>query len=150
MAGSFASLYYHIVFSTKNRKPLLTADIRPRLYDYIGGIIRKLDGVLIAAGGPDDHTHLLTSLYKTHAIADDIRAIKAGSSGWVKEAFPQLWQFAWQEGYGAFSVSFPGIEKVKAYIAGQVEHHHIRTFKEEFIDFLERHGVEYDERYIWD
>ncbi|MHB9110898.1 MAG: IS200/IS605 family transposase [Armatimonadota bacterium] len=150
MADCFACLYYHNVFSTKNRQPLLTADIRQQIYDYIGGIVRKEKGVLISVGGAEDHTHLLTSLYKTHAIVDDIRTIKAGSSVWIKETFPELSQFAWQDGYGAFSVSYQGLDRVKAYIAQQVEHHRTVTFKEEFIDFLARHGIEYDERYLWD
>ena len=150
MPTSFACLYYHIVFSTKDRQPLLAPDIRPRAYDYIGGIMRTEQGVLIAAGGAEDHVHLLVSLYKTHAISDDLRQIKAGSSGWIKDAYPHLRAFAWQEGYGAFSVSYGGLPRVKAYLAQQEEHHRKVTFKEEFISFLEQHQVVYDKRYLWD
>ena len=150
MAHSFASLTFHIVFSTKDRRPLITPDLQPRLYDYIGGIIRGQGGVLLAAGGMANHGHLLAGTARDKCMSDFVRAIKGNSSRWVHEEFPHLRHFGWQEGYGAFSISYPGQEKVKAYIAGQAEHHRTVTFQEEFIAFLKQHQISYDERYIWE
>ena len=149
MSHTYASLHYHIVFSTKNRLPLINQSISPRLFDYIGGIIRNEGGVLHAAGGTADHVHLSSGLRQDKAVCDVIRDIKANSTRWIHDTFPELSTFAWQEGYGAFSLSFTGLDKVKAYIANQETHHRTITFKEEFIDFLERHHIQYDERYIW-
>ena len=150
MPSSFVSMNCHIVFSIKNREPLIVPDMAPRLYEYIGGTARRTGNRLLAAGGMPDHVHLLMSLGKQEAIADTVRDVKSNSSHWIHETFPQLRGFAWQAGYGAFSVSFSMADDVKRYIAGQQDHHRVRTFKEEFIAFLERHNIEYDERYIWD
>jgi len=149
MAGSFAALYYHIVFSTKDRRPLLPPDIAPRIHQYFGGAIRGIDGIPVIVGGMPDHLHILTAFSKSMAITDALREIKTESSKWISRSFPQLSQFAWQEGYGTFSISVAGIDRVKAYIAGQEEHHRTVTFQEEFLDFLRRHQIAYDERYIW-
>ncbi len=150
MPQSFVSLHYHLIFSTKNRLPSITPDIESRLYEYIGGIVRAQDGCLLAAGGIPDHVHLLVGLSKQVAVSDALRDIKANSSGWVHDTFPHKADFAWQAGYGAFTVSYSSMDSVKRYIADQAEHHRTRSFKEEFIAFLERHGIEYDERYIWE
>jgi putative transposase len=149
MAGSYSALFYHLVFSTKDRHPFLTPDLAPRLHEYLGGIVHELGGISIIVGGTADHVHLLGSIAKTVAVADALRDIKAGSSKWVHTTFPSLRDFAWQEGYGAFTVSVTGINRVKGYILNQAEHHRAVSFKEEFIGFLERHGIAYDERYIW-
>ncbi|HEY3376090.1 MAG TPA: IS200/IS605 family transposase [Armatimonadota bacterium] len=149
MSGSFAALYYHLVFSTKDRLPFLAPDIAPRVHEYLGGMLRELGGVSLVVGGAPDHVHLLASIDKTIAVADALRAIKAGSSKWIHHTFPTLDHFAWQEGYGAFSVSVTGVDRVKAYIAGQPEHHRAVTFQEEFLEFLHRHHIAYDVRYIW-
>jgi REP element-mobilizing transposase RayT len=150
MPQSYVSLHCHLVFSTKNREPLIRTDWAPRLYQYIGGIVRGQGGCLIAAGGMADHVHLLASLGKTNAVADLVRDVKSNSSRWVHETLANLRGFAWQTGYGAFAVSYSKIDEVKRYIAGQEEHHRVRSFKEEFVAFLERHGIEYDERYVWE
>jgi putative transposase len=150
MPQSFACMHCHIIFSTKNRDPLIMPDFAPRLFEYIGGTLREQESPLIAAGGMLDHIHLLVSLNKKTAVSNLIRDIKANSFGWIHRTFPKLRGFSWQSGYGAFSVSYSNISRVKKYIAGQAEHHRVRSFKEEFVAFLKRHGIEYDERYVWD
>ncbi len=148
MPQSFTSLNYHVVFSTKNRVPLITPDLQDRLYAYLGGILRLHRSVLLAAGGMPDHLHLLVALNKELAVSVAVRLLKANSSKWVHETFPELRSFAWQTGYGAFTVSHSNLGRVKHYLANQAEHHRLRTFQEEFLAFLKHHGLEYDERYI--
>jgi REP element-mobilizing transposase RayT len=150
MLQSFACLHHHLIFATKDRAPLITADVQPRLFDYIGGILRSERCALVAAGGMPDHAHLLVSLDRQVSVAETVRIVKANSSRWVYETFPALSGFAWQVGYGASAVSYPHRERVKAYLSRQAEHHRGVTFQEEFIAFLERHGIAYDERYLWD
>jgi putative transposase len=150
MPQSYASLYYHLIFSTRNRLPLLSEDIAQRMYDYIGGIIKQHDGVLIAAGGIEDHIHLLATISRQQAISDVLRIIKASSSTWIHDTFPSMKNFAWQNGYGVFTVSASNVERVTQYIAKQKEHHQQLSFQEEFVRFLKKHQVAYDERFIWD
>ena len=150
MPQSFVCMHCHIIFSTKHRQPLITRDAAPRLYEYVGGIVRNTGSRLMAAGGMPDHVHLIVSLGKQEALADAVRDIKSNSSRWIHETFANLRGFAWQTGYGGFAVSYSNLDEVKRYIAGQHEHHRVRTFKEEFLAFLKRHNCEYDERYIWD
>jgi putative transposase len=150
MPQSLASLNLHLVFSTKNRQPLIDADIQSRLYEYIGGILRAEKSVLLAAGGMPAHVHLLVSLSRELSIAETVRLVKANSSKWIHGTFPDRQHFAWQAGYGAFTVSFSNVPDVKNYIARQADHHRIRTFQEEVREFLRRHEIEWDERYVWD
>jgi REP element-mobilizing transposase RayT len=150
MPQSFASLQYHVIVSTKNREPFIDRALQPRLYEYIGGILRNHNGVLLAAGGMADHVHLLVGLHREVSVAEAVKSIKGLSSKWAHETFPDRRAFAWQAGYGAFTVSCSGVDPVKRYIAGQEEHHRTRTFQEEFLAFLRRHGITYDERYVWD
>jgi REP element-mobilizing transposase RayT len=150
MPQSFTSLHYHFVFSTKLREPTITPDLRPRLYDYLGGIIRDEGGVLLAAGGVADHVHLLVRLRQETAVADLLRVAKANSSKWVHETFPGSARFGWQAGYGAFTVSYSQVAAVKGYIGRQEEHHRRVTFQDEFRKFLIKHGIEFDEQYLWD
>lgn len=150
MPQSFASLRYHIIFSTKHRMPLITADLQSRLYEYFGGILRNENGILLSAGGMPDHVHLLVGLGREMAVAEAVRLLKANSSKWIHETFPGHAAFGWQAGYGAFTVSYSNCPQVTAYINGQAEHHRTQTFQEEFITFLKRHEIEYDERYLWD
>jgi REP element-mobilizing transposase RayT len=150
MPQSFTSLHYHLISSTKNRVPAVTADMQTHLYKYLGGILRSEKGILLAAGGMPDHVHLLCSLSKELAIASALRLLKANSSKWIHETFPQHRSFAWQAGYGAFAVSYSHLERVKLYIARQAQHHRRTTFQEEFVAFLRRHRIEFDERYLWD
>jgi putative transposase len=150
MPQSFTSLHFHLIFSTKGRTPFIDAQLRPRLYEYMGGILRAHDSVLLAAGGMPDHVHLLVSLCKERSITETLRTVKANSSRWIHETFPEMQAFAWQTGYAAFSVSLSNLDQVKGYLAKQEEHHRVKTFKEEFVDFLKRHYLEYDEKYLWD
>jgi putative transposase len=149
MPQSFGSLHCHLVFSTKQRLPQITADIQPRLFEYIGGILRNHSSCLIAAGGMPDHVHLLVSLGRTVAAAEAVRLIKSNSSAWMHNEL-SLPDFRWQDGYGAFAVSYSTIDSVKLYLANQVQHHTHKTFQDEFLEFLRRHELEWDERYIWD
>jgi REP element-mobilizing transposase RayT len=135
-----------VVFSTKHREPLLQDPIPDRLHGFIGGIIRNHGGALIAAGGMPDHLHLLIHMPTNLAIADLMREVKATTSAWIKREFSI--DFAWQDGYGAFSVSASALDAVKDYIANQADHHKQRDSKAEFIALLERHGVKADHRYI--
>jgi len=150
MPQSFASLHVHIVFGTKNRAPLIDAELGPRLHDYIGGIVRARGSVLVAAGGMHDHVHLLCSLGRELSVAEALRDIKANSSKWIHDAFPKRHAFAWQTGYGAFAVSYSNVANVKRYIAQQAEHHRTRTFQEEFVALLRRHNLQFDESHLWD
>ena len=149
MAHTFTNLLTHVIFSTKDRLPLITPEFKPRLHAYVGGIVRSVDGIALAIDGPADHVHLLIKTPASAALANVIRDVKANSSRWAHETFPRA-DFAWQTGYGAFSVSFSNVEQVRAYIANQEEHHKTISFQEEFIAFLKRHSIEYDERYIWE
>ena len=150
MPQSFASLHCHMIFSTKGREPFIDPDLQPRLYEYIGGVLRLRGSVLVAAGGMPDHVHLLVSLSREEVMAAVVRDVKSLSSKWVHESFPERGAFAWQTGYGAFAVRFSNVPAVKRYLARQAEHHRTRTFQEEFIAFLRRHQIPYDERYLWD
>jgi REP element-mobilizing transposase RayT len=149
MPQSFGSLHVHVVFSTKHRQPLIKPDWQPRLFEYIGGILRNNSCALIAAGGTADHAHLLVSLSRTLAVADALRQIKSNSSGWIHDAL-SLPHFQWQEGYGAFAVSYSNLDQLKSYLANQEQHHHRLSFQDEFRELLRRHDLEWDEQYIWD
>jgi putative transposase len=150
MPQSFASIHLYLVFSTKNRQGWLTNAFAKRLYKYIGGILRTKKCVLIGAGGMPDHTHLLVSMSRELSAAEVVGIVKANSSGWIHDNFPDLQSFAWQTGYGAFAVSFANIPRVRAYIANQEKHHAKETFRDEFREFLRQHELEWDEKYIWD
>ena len=149
MPHTYTHLITHIVFSTKGRAPLLTPDVKAELYLYIGGVIREEGGTLLAINGMEDHLHLLVTLPSSIPVAQLMRSVKANSSRWVKQKWPQHKRFGWQEGYGAFSVSESAKEDVQEYIRNQEEHHKKRSFQEEFIVLLKRHNITYDERYLW-
>ncbi len=149
MPQSYVNLIYHIVFSTKERKTLITEDYQSRLYEYIGGIIRSQGGIAMAMGGMEDHVHILAKLRQDKALSDVVRDLKANASGWLHDVFPALEDFAWQGGYGAFTVSASQIERVRKYITGQQEHHRKRSFRDEFIALLKANEIEFDERYLW-
>ena len=148
MPSTHLSLHYHIVFSTKNRAPVIATAWRERLHAYLGGVVRHVQGVPEAAGGIADHVHLLIALRATACLADVVRDVKAVSSRWVHEEIGHR-SFAWQEGYGAFTVSASQRRAVRLYIAKQEEHHDQRTFQEEYLELLKRSGVEYDEQHLW-
>jgi putative transposase len=146
--STHVSLHYHLIFSTKDRRRLITEAWRSRLHAFLGGAVRTCGGVAEAVGGTDDHVHLLVGLRATHCLADVLREVKAPSSQWVHETIG-LGAFSWQEGYGAFTVSPSQIAAVRSYIERQEEHHRKRTFQEEYLEILKQSGVEYDERYLW-
>ena len=147
MPSTYLSLHYHIVFSTKYRKPIIDASWRSRLWEYIGGTVNGLDGFSQGVGGTADHIHLLVGLKSTHCLADFMRELKKNTSTWVHEEIGKP-GFSWQEGYGAFTVSPTAREKVRGYISNQEGHHRTQTFREELVSLLERAGVEYDERWL--
>ena len=150
MSGTYTNLLYHIVFSTKQRIPLITDSIREELYRYIGGIIRGEGGILLEIGGTADHVHLLAKLKPAAAVSDILRLVKANSSKWANERKRRLRKFGWQDGFGAFTVSESQVVGVREYIRTQETHHRGLSYHDEFRAMLERHGVEYDERYLWD
>jgi putative transposase len=150
MSHSYISNLMHCTFSTKQRFPSIEPELESRLWPYIGGIARENRIKPLAIGGIADHVHALLSLPATMSFAKAVQLIKGGSSKWVHEAFPKYQQFAWQEGYGAFSVSTSQMGKTIAYIQEQKEHHRRKTLQEEFKELLERHGIEYDRRYLFD
>jgi REP element-mobilizing transposase RayT len=148
MAQSYTNLLYHIVFSTKDRRPIITGDAQSRLYDYIGGTIRKQGGISLAINGVSDHVHNLAELRPDKAVSEVLRDLKANASGWMHEIFPELRDFSWQRGYGAFTVSASQIDKVRDYIANQELHHAKRSFRDEFIALLIANQIEFEEKYL--
>lgn len=150
MAHSFVNQLSHCVFSTKERRPLITPDLQARLYPYMGGIARENKLRLIVAGGMADHVHLLVSLPSTLSIAKAMQLVKGGSSKWVHDTFAEHRSFEWQEGYAAFSIGIGDVGRTVEYINNQAEHHKRRDFKTELLAFLRKHEIEYDERYVFD
>ena len=150
MSRTYSNLLYHLVFSTKDRIPLISPSFRDDLHSYLGGIVRDLGGIPLEIGGVADHVHLLVKLKPTAALSDVMRELKAGSSKWINENKMKLRKFGWQDGYAAFSVSKSQAPRVRAYISNQEEHHRRVGFKEEFLALLQRNGIEYDEKYLWD
>ena len=150
MAHTYCHLMYHTVFSTKCRKPLIQPEMMPELVKVVGGIIRDRDGRLLAMNGTSNHVHLLNLFQAKHSVSEMLRDIKAVSSDWVHERFSDSRAFAWQAGYGCFSVSKSNCGEVEKYIDNQEPHHRRQSFEEELIALLERHGVEFDRRYVFD
>jgi len=147
---SYVSSYLHYVFSTKERRPWITPQLRERLWPYLGGIARQNDMKAIEVGGVADHVHILLSLPSTLSLAKGMQLIKGGSSKWVHETFSEQRLFGWQTKYGAFTVSASLLEKTIDYIKTQEEHHKKMTFQEEFMLLLKKHRIAYDERYLWE
>lgn len=150
MPGTYSQMLLHIVFSTRNREPWITGDVAPRLYAYIGGIVRAEKGVLFDIGGIDDHVHLYLRWRPDATVSDLMRTVKARSSKWVHETFPGLGRFAWQEGYSVFTVSKSQEDVVKRYIAGQAEHHAKEDFRSELLRLLRAHEIEFDEQHVFE
>ena len=148
MAHTFTNLLSHVVFSTKDRSALLTPNLRADMLAYLGGIVRKLRGKVIESNARPDHVHCLLSLPLALAVAEVLRVLKSNSSWWAHETRGQT-AFAWQTGYGTFSVSQSNVATVVKYIRHQEQHHGKLSFQEEFIALLKRHGIAYDERYLW-
>lgn len=149
MTNAYTSLFTHIIFSTHNREPLLKSALRERLFAYMGGIARENKIKAISIGGTIDHVHMLLLIPANISAAKAVQLVKGGSSKWVHENISSLKKFAWQEGYGAFSIGASQAPAVVAYIAGQQEHHRLKTFQEEYLSFLKKYNIEYDERYVW-
>jgi REP element-mobilizing transposase RayT len=150
MPQSLASVLVHLVFSTKNRQPLLRPEIEPELHPYLATVFRSLECPTLTINGTQDHVHILFRLGRKIALANVVEEIKTSSSKWIKTKGPAYRGFHWQNGYGAFSIGQSGVEALKRYIANQKEHHRKKTFQEEFRAFLARYHIEYDERYVWD
>src|SRR6266446_6959017 len=150
MSQSLAKILVHLIYSTKNREPLLKNNFRDELHRYTAGILKEWDSPAILINSVEDHIHLLFLLSKNHAVSKIVEEAKKGSSKWPKTKAATLANFHWQNGYGVFSVSQSGVEEVRKYIANQAEHHRKKTFQDEFREFLKRYEVAYDERYVWD
>lgn len=150
MASTLTNLIYHVVFSTKNRVNLILPELECPLYKYIGGIIRGERGRLLTIGGTENHIHILARFRQSITVSDMLRCIKSNSSKWANEENILRGKFKWQRSYAAFTVSPSNIAIVSKYIERQKEHHQKVTFQQEFLLLLKKHGVEYDERYIWD
>jgi len=148
MPSTHTALYYHLVFSTKDREPWFDAQFLPELHSYLGGIIRNMEGTALAVGGISDHVHLAVGLKANHTLSDVMRGLKADSSKWIKSTLRRT-AFAWQEGYGAFTVGAPGLEKLREYVLNQEKHHETRTFQTEYLEMLRKGLVEFDDRYLW-
>ncbi|MDQ3472613.1 MAG: IS200/IS605 family transposase [Acidobacteriota bacterium] len=150
MPQSLSAVLIHLVFSTKNREPLITPAIELELHPYMAGIFRNLKSPSLAIDGTADHLHILFSLSRTRALADVVEQVKTGSSKWIKTKGREFRNFHWQKGYGGFSIGQSGVQLLKQYIAGQKEHHKKTSFQNEFRQFLRSYEIEYDERYVWD
>ena len=148
MSHTHTNLLSHVVFSTQGHLPLITSEIKAELFAYMGGLIKELKGKPVIINGMSDHVHMLISLPPNVSVSEAMRFVKANSSRWVKERFGK--KFAWQKGFGAFSVSRSNVDAVVKYIQNQEQHHKGFDFKTEFISLLEKNDVEYDERYLWD
>lgn len=149
MPQTLTNLITHVVFSTKDRKPLIDNEIKPRLFAYMGGIIRELGGYPLCINGMADHVHLLIRLPPALPLSKALQTVKANSSKWVHQTWPQTTDFAWQPGYGAFTVSRSLVPNVAHYIANQEKHHQSREFCDEFVAFLQAHQIDYDEQLLW-
>ena len=151
MSQSLAKILLHLVFSTKERRPFLKDPaLREELHRYLGGILTNLECQPLIIGGVEDHVHLLFAHSRTATVAEVVKELKRGSTIWLKTKAPVLSEFAWQNGYGVFSIGQSQVEDVRAYIAGQEEHHRKISFQEEFRRLLQRYEIAFDERYVWD
>jgi putative transposase len=148
VAHTAGNLVIHLIFSTKGRRPFITSQIRDDLFSYLGGIVREMHGVPLMVNGTVDHVHMLIRIRPAQAVAEVARIVKTNSSRWAHHKFKTY--FAWQTGYASFSVSESNVAAVSKYIANQEEHHRKHTFQDEFVAFLEKNGIVYDERFIWD
>ncbi len=149
MPHSLADLVVHVIFSTKERRPIITDELKTKLFPYMAGIVNERGGTPHIFNGMPDHVHMLASVPTGLSVADLMRFVKGSSSRWVHQEFPAQRIFGWQRGYAAFSVSRSRFDDVHRYIANQEEHHRKVSFQEELIAFLKKHKVEYDERYVW-
>ena len=150
MPQSFASLYCHVTFSTKNREPSIPPSLQPVLHAYLAGACRAVSSEALRVGGTENHVHIACTLPRTLAVSQLLEAIKKSSSQWIKKQDDANRHFAWQAGYGAFSLGQSQLPALIRYIVTQPEHHLVRSFDDELRDLLHRYGVVYDDRYLWD
>ncbi len=150
MSQSLSNVLLHIVFTTKNRHPWIDVEIEQELWPYIATICHELNCSAHKVGGVEDHVHIACSLSRTETIAKLLSTIKANSSKWIKGKGAQYEKFAWQNGYGEFSIGQSQLEPLRAYIGNQRDHHHQESFRDEFRKLLAKYQVGYDERYVWD
>ncbi|PSL03939.1 IS200/IS605 family transposase [Cecembia rubra] len=150
MGQSLVKNYLHVVFSTKHRQPLILPEVEDVLFRYLGGVCRNLESPSLVVGGYMDHIHILCLLSKKITLVKFVEQLKTESSKWMKTQSPELRNFYWQDGYGAFSVNPAQVDVVTRYILNQKEHHQKKDFKKEYRAFLRKYKVEYDERYVWD
>lgn len=150
MPQSLARLHVHLVFSTKNREPFLRETIRESLHKYLAVVLENFECPATLINSERDHVHILFELARTVTMSSAVEEVKKSSSKWLKTQGPEFSDFAWQAGYGAFSVSESNVAAVRDYIANQHEHHRKKTFQEEYREFLNRHNVSFDEKYAWD
>jgi REP element-mobilizing transposase RayT len=150
MPQSLARLHVHLVFSTKNREPIITDSVRVSLHAYMATVLQNLNCHPVLINSVEDHIHLLFELARTLSVSQAVEDVKKSSSKWIKEQGAEFRIFAWQSGYGVFAVSESNVETVREYIANQREHHRKKTFQDEYRQFLERHRIAFDERYVWD
>ena len=148
MPHTSGNILLHFIFSTQGRRPLIKAEFRNDLFAYLGGIIREMNGTALIINGESDHVHMLIRVRPAHSAAEIARLVKANSSRWMRQKHSA--RFGWQTGYGVFSVSESNVWPVTEYISGQQEHHKKHSFQEEFVAFLKKNHIEYDEWYIWD
>jgi putative transposase len=149
MANTYTALFYHLIFSTKNRMKFIAPEIEQRIWEYMGGVARKHQMIALQVGGMEDHLHALVMAPPTLAPSNIAKFLKGHSSKWIHEEFPHLSHFAWQDGYGGFTINKSNLPTVIHYIQNQREHHRAKTFQEEYLEFLQKHEIAYDERYIW-
>ena len=150
MAQSLSHILLHLVFSTRHRAPLLDEDLLGPTHSYLAGILRDLDCLPLRIGGVEDHVHLLFKMSRNHSVADVVQTLKTGSSKWLKSQADHLHDFHWQSGYGVFSVSESQSSDVATYIGDQRRRHRKIEFQDELRALLKRHGVDFDEKYVWD
>ena len=149
MANTYTRLLYHCIWSTKGREPLIPQELEERIWSYLAGIAKSNKVHAIRIGGIENHIHALIDLPKTLTISTAMKSLKGGSTAWINDTKLIPFRFGWQDGYGAFSVSPSSVPTVVDYIANQREHHRHQTFEEEYRIFLERHGIDFDERYTF-
>jgi REP-associated tyrosine transposase len=149
MSHTYSNLLSHVVFSTKDRRPLIDAELKPRLLGYINGIVDESGGKVLSLNAMPDHLHMLWELPPANSLSDSMRVLKTNSSRWVHETWGPKKSFAWQTGYAAFSVSRSNVSAVANYVERQESHHRKRTFQEELVGLLVKHGIDYDPRYVF-
>jgi len=150
MPQSLANIYVHLIFSTKERFPFLSPEVRPDLHSYMSTVLANLNSPAVLINSVEDHVHILFNMGRTVTLAQVVEDVKKSSSKWIKTQRLSFSKFAWQAGYGGFSVSESNTPKVANYIQNQEEHHRVKSFQEEYREFLTKHKIQYDERYVWD